>query len=147
MYRVYQVQEGETLESIAQNLNTTVDTLKRLNGINGVSELIPGSFIIIPMIDDRFITYTVKNGDSIYSIAREYDVDPDLVLRLNGLEKDGYIYPTQELLIPTKNYKFYITKEGDTISSVVDNLQIDYNTLLGSNKELFLEEDQLIIYK
>lgn len=147
MYRVYQVQQGETLDSIAKNLNTTVDALKRLNGINNNIDLLVGSFIIVPMVDDRFINYTVKNGDSIYSIARAYDVEPDLLLKLNGLEKDDYIYPNQEIIIPTKNYKFYVTKDGDTLSSIIDNLKIDYNTLLGNNKELFLEADQLIIYK
>lgn len=147
MYRVYQVQQGETLDSIAKNLNTTSDTLKKLNGINNNTELLAGSFIIVPMVDDRFINYTVKTGDSVYSIGRAYDVDPDLLLKINGLEKEDYIYPNQEIIIPTKNYKFYITKDGDTLTSVIDNLKIDYNTLLGNNKELFLEEDQLIIYK
>ena len=35
MYKIYQVENNETLESIAQKLNTDVDTLKNINGIKG----------------------------------------------------------------------------------------------------------------
>ena len=147
MYRVYQVQANDTLESIAQSLNTNVDVLKRLNGISDNMQLMPGSFIIVPVTDDRFTTYIVKQGDTIYGIAREYGVDDDVLLKINGLNKEDYIYPNQEIIIPNKNYKFYVTTEGDTLESVVRNLNIDYNNLLGNNKEIFLTEDQLIIYK
>lgn len=147
MYRVYQVQANDTLESIAQSLNTNVDVLKRLNGISDNMQLMPSSFIIVPVTDDRFTTYIVKQGDTIYGIAREYGVDDDVLLKINGLNKEDYIYPNQEIIIPNKNYKFYVTTEGDTLESVIRNLNIDYNNLLGNNKEIFLTEDQLIIYK
>ncbi len=147
MYRVYQVQANDTLESIAQSLNTNVDVLKRLNGISDNMQLMPSSFIIVPVTDDRFTTYIVKQGDTIYGIAREYGVDDDVLLKINGLNKEDYIYPNQEIIIPNKNYKFYVTTEGDTLESVIRNLNIDYNNLLGNNKEIFLIEDQLIIYK
>ena len=35
MYKIYQVEMGETLSSIADKLNTTVDSLKKINGITG----------------------------------------------------------------------------------------------------------------
>ena len=34
MYKIYQVENSETLESIANKLNTDVETLKKINGIN-----------------------------------------------------------------------------------------------------------------
>ena len=146
MYRVYQVNSNDTLESIAKKLNTTSEVLKELNGIKNDMILMPGSFIIIPNVDDRFSKYIVRPGDSIYKIASEKNIDPSLLLKLNGLNEYDYIYPNQELLIPTDNYKFYITKTGDTIKSVMDNLNIAYDNLLNNN-EVFLLEDQLIIYK
>lgn len=82
MYRVYQIQSNETLESIAQKLNTTADVLKRLNGIRDDILLKTGSFIIVPMVDDRFKIYIVKQGDTIYSIARDNNLDYDLLLKL-----------------------------------------------------------------
>lgn len=148
MYRVYQVQEGETLESIARQLNTTIQNLKKINGIqNDNMFLRPGSFLIVPMVDDRFQTYVVKKGDNLYAIAREYDVNYDTLLKLNGLEDADIIYPDQEILIPNKNYQFYITQEGDTISSVANTLKVKPTDLLNQNETIYLEQDQLIIYK
>ena len=66
---------------------------------------------------------------------------------VNGLNKEDYIYPNQEIIIPSKNYKYYVTKDGDTLASIVNDLKIDYNTILKNNDEIRLEEDQLIIYK
>lgn len=147
MYRVYQIQANDTLDSIAKSLNTSVDTLKRLNGISDNMQLLPGSFMIVPVTDDRFTKYIVKQGDTIYGIAKENNINEDVLLKINGLNKEDYIYPNQEIIIPNTKYNFYITKDGDTLESVIKNLSIDYNNLLGNNKEIFLNEDQLIIYK
>lgn len=147
MYRVYQVQSGETIEQIAQKLNTTVDNLKNINGIQGNLALRPGSFIIVPMVNNRFTTYVVKKGDNPYSIAKEANIDYDLLLKINGLNNDDYIYPGQELILPSKDYKFYLTKDGDTIKSVMEDLNIDYNNLISNNERIMLKEEQLILYK
>ena len=147
MYKIYQVETGETLESIADKLGTEVDNLKQINGIVGDMSLMPGSFLIVPAIDDRFKTYIVKKGDTIYSISSMYDVDPKLVLKLNGLESESFIYPEQKIVIPNKNYEFYITKENDTILEVAQNLNRSVDEILQMNENLLLEPDQMIIYK
>ena len=33
MYQIYQVQPYDTLDNIARNFNTTIDELKKINGI------------------------------------------------------------------------------------------------------------------
>ena len=147
MYRVYQVQVNDTLETIANMLNTSIDNLKKINGIKNDVNLMPGSFLIVPVTDDIFTTYSVKQVDTIYSIAQDNGINEDLLLMVNGLNKEDYIYPNQEIIIPSKNYKYYVTKEGDTLASIVNDLKIDYNTILKNNDEIRLEEDQLIIYK
>lgn len=147
MYKIYQVEVGETLDSIASKLNTDTETLRRLNGIKGMMNLRPGSYLIVPTVDDRFTTYIVQKGDNIYSISRRFDVDSNLVLRLNGLENESFIYPDQEILIPNKNYNFYITKQGDTMTSVSESVNENVIDLLNNNETLFLEPDQLIIYR
>ncbi len=147
MYRVYQVQVNDTLETIAKMLNTSIENLKKINGIKNDVSLMPGSFLIIPVTDDRFTIYSVKKGDTIYSIAQANGLNEDLLLMVNGLNKEDYIYPNQELIIPSKNYKYYVTKEGDTLATIANDLKIDYNTILKNNDEIKLLEDQLIIYK
>lgn len=148
MYKIYQVEYGDTIEKVASKTNTTSDNIKNINGINKDSDLVVGSLIIVPSMEDRvFDNYKVKQGDTIYSISRVYNVDPNTLLLLNGLNKNDYIYPNQEILVPLQNVSVYITKQGDTIDYITNNLGIDANTLNNQNKKIFVLEDQLIISK
>lgn len=148
MYKIYQVEYGDTIDLIASKTNTTSDNIKNINGINTDSDLVVGSLIIVPKENEKvFQNYVVKQGDSIYSIARAYNVDPDTLLMLNGLNKNDYIYPNQEIIVPLKDVSIYVTREGDTIDGIINNLGIDANTLAKQNKRIFVMEDQLIINK
>ena len=104
--------------------------------------------IIVPREEKQlFGKYIVKKGDSIYSIARTYDVDVSSLLLLNGLNKDDYIYPNQEIIIPEKDVVVYVTREGDTIDGIITNLGIDANTFNKENERIFVLGDQLVIHK
>ena len=148
MYKIYQVEYGDTIDIIANKTNTTRENIKNINGINSDSDLVVGSLVIVPKESDKlFQTYKVKAGDSIYSIARAYNVDPETLLLLNGLNKSDYIYLNQEITIPIQGVTVYVTKSGDTIEGIINNLGIDANTLNNQNKRIFVMEDQLIVNK
>ncbi len=148
MYKVYQVQGGDTIERIADLFHTNTDTIRRLNGITGSVMLRLGSFLIVPVEEDNlFDTYIVQKGDNMYALARTYNVDYDMLLELNGLDADDYIYPGQEILIPKKGVKMYRVKDGDTVESVSNNLNTDYAELSKYNKNLFLMPDQILFYQ
>ena len=86
MYKIYQVEYGDTIDDIAFKTGTTSDNIKNINGFNNDSDLVVGSLIIVPKVENQFFqTYIVKQGDSIYSIASAFEVDPDTILLLNGL--------------------------------------------------------------
>ena len=75
MYSIYQIQVGDTLDTIANKVGTTKQVLLTINGITD-SNLIPGNFIVIPMnVNLPFTTYVVKKGDNIYEIAKNYGVE------------------------------------------------------------------------
>lgn len=147
MYKIYQVEFGDNLAVVSNKTGTSIEELKKINGIMGMDDLMVGSLIVIPSKDNNFFTYKVKRGDSIYSIANSYGVNYEDLLLLNGLDKDEYIYPEQEIIIPSKTSNIYITKKGDTISKVINNLDIDYDEFFNDNKDLILVEDQLIAKK
>ena len=148
MYKVYQVQSGDTIERIANLFHTNTDTIRRLNGITGNVMLRPGSFLIVPVEEESlFDTYIVQKGDNMYALARTHNVDYDMLLELNGLDADDYIYPEQEILIPKKGVKMYRVKDGDTVESVSNNLNTDYAELSKQNKNLFLMPDQILFYQ
>ncbi len=134
MYKIYQV-GNETLEDIAKKLNTNVDEIVRLNG---TSNIIPGSYIIVPANKD-FTTYIVKQGDNIYSIAKNNGVDYETLLKVNGLDQNDYIYPNQEIIIPNK--KIYVTKENETIKDIINKLNINN---IKNIEDLYLLKDQMI---
>lgn len=148
MYKIYQVEYGDTIDLIARKNNTTSDNIKQINDLNNDTDLVVGSLIIVPKTSDQaFQTYKVKKGDSIYSISQLYGVNPDTLYLLNGLNKNEFIYPNQEILVPNKNIGVYVTKDGDTIDSIVTNLGIDANALNRDNKRIFVLPDQLIVSK
>ena len=147
MYRIYQVEYGDTIDSIAKKTNTTSSNIKNINGIDDDENLIVGSLIIVPRESSQvFETYKVKQ-DSIYSIARKYNVDPETLLLLNGLDKDQYIHPNQELTVPNPDVVVYVTKAGDTVDAIINNLGIDANTFNKENERIFVMEDQLVVHK
>lgn len=54
-----------------------------------------------------YLSYTVRDGDTLWSIAQEHnpqDLDVREVIynisKHNDISSDGYIYPSQELIIP-----------------------------------------------
>lgn len=146
MYQIYQVMPNETLEQVAGKLGINIDELRRLNGLT-TNQNIGGSYLIIPtQPSNSYDTYIVKKGDSIYAIARNYGVDYQTLLRLNGLNDNDYIYPNQEILIPKNNFNVYVVKEGDTIESISRNLGKDVSELITKNNNIMLLPDQIIQY-
>ena len=148
MYTIYQVEYGDTIDSIAKKTNTDRENIKNINGFNNDSDLIVGSLIIVPKTGGQlFQSYKVKKGDSIYSIARTYNVSPETLLLLNGLNDDDYIYPDQEILVPNKGISVYVTKEGDTIDEIVQTLGVDSDTFIKENGKIIVMPDQVVINK
>jgi LysM repeat protein len=147
VYKIYQIEYGDTLDIIANKVNTTVDNLKMINGIDE-NDIMAGNLIIVPNnTSELFTMYTVKKGDTIYNIAAMYNIDPNTLLKLNGLNKDDYIYPGNELTIPNENVDVYITNENDTVVDVLNNLGVDIMTLARENNKIYVLEDQLMVHK
>lgn len=97
--------------------------------------------------DGYFDYYSIKTGDSIYGISKKYNINPELLTSLNGLNKDDYIYPGQIILIPKSNYSYYITKKGDTLDEALKILNVPLNKMLKENKTIYLLSGQLLVKK
>ena len=144
MYKVYMIQAGDTIESIARDFNTTVDELRKVNGY--IMGLFPGMQIIVPNNEESGM-YIVKSGDNLYSISNKYNVSLDSLLSLNGLNKNDYIYPGQEIIIPNSSLEIYTTVENDTLKSIANKLNISIEEIIKENDNIYLEEAQPIKYK
>lgn len=144
MYQIYQVQPYDTLENIARNFNTTIDELKKINGITDFTPVM-GAPLIVPKINSG--NYIVQRGDSLYSIAKKYNTTPQVIATYNGLNVGDYIYPGQEIQLPNKNENFYVVKKDDTINDLLQKLNINIQDLLDLNDNILLKEEQVIFYK
>lgn len=81
----YAVQAGDSLWLIARRFGTTVDEIKRLNGLT-IDLLNIGQVLKIPSSQTpSYIEYTVRSGDTLWLLARRYDTTVDEIKRLNGL--------------------------------------------------------------
>lgn len=148
MYDKYLIKEGETLEDIASRFNTSVDMILNINDMYSREYLRAGEEIIVPKNQESYFTYyTVNQGDSLYQIARKYNINPSLLALLNGLNMEDYIYPNQRLIIPKSGYSFYITKDGDTLEIVRDKFNKNMNDILKYNETIYLLPGQLMINK
>ncbi len=148
MMDIYQIQEGDTLSEIAMRFNTTVDELLRQNNISYPDDLRMGMRLVIPQSKEAYFnTYTVEKGDTLYKIAKDYNINPELLAAFNGLNFDDYIFPNEELMIPKNGYSYYLTTEGDTIDSVVSIFKSNIEKLLKENETIYLLPGQLIVNK
>ena len=146
MYKIYIVEPGETVQSIADNLKISPEILYEINGFNLNHILEVGDQIIVPDTNMNYRYYIVKQGDNPYSIAEKFNIMVDELLTINGLEKNDYIYPNQELLIPNSKKKYYLTKKNDTLNEIINKIDTPINNILDKNKNIYLLPDQMIFY-
>ena len=150
MYTIYQVQSGDTLSSIANNYGIPMNDLSSINGMMMGTNLNPGDYIVVPKIDNEnlyFTRYTIKDGDTVYSIARRYNTNPEYLLRLNGLNENDTIYSGDYIFVPRDGVKFYITGMDNTLSDVTRSLGVSPDELASQNNTIYLTNDQLFVYR
>lgn len=99
------------------------------------------------MNNELYDTYIIKKGDTIYGISKQYNINPELLSLVNGLNMNDYIYENQEILIPKNGYSYYLTKSGDNLNDVLDLFNVDYSDFNRVNNKILLEEGQLFAYK
>ena len=146
MYKIYTIEYGDTLDSIANKFSTTKSFLERIN--SSLTNIYPGFEIIVPISSNSpFETYIVKKGDNIYEISKEYGTNYKEILLLNGLEENDYIYPNETIMVPKQGYSYYITKAGDTLNLVANTFNTNVSNLLKNNETIYLQEGQLIVNK
>jgi len=98
----YRVQDGDTVSSIAQKFGVSIDTIVWENNLKTVDAIKPKQILrILPITG---VKYKVARGETIYSIAKRLQVDPQNIIDypFNTFSNDETFALTagQELLVP-----------------------------------------------
>jgi membrane-bound lytic murein transglycosylase D len=99
------VRKGDSLWIIASRYGTTVQEIKSLNHLRS-NHLVCGQILKIPGFKteplpdtNKLSVYSVKNGDSPYTIAAKHNMALERLLTINRLTSRSKIYPGQKLYI------------------------------------------------
>lgn len=151
-YVNYVVKSGDNLYSIARKFNVNVDTIIkdnvltsnvlkvgqnlkiRLKDNNNVIEECIGVDYTPPISNTQTITYTVKKGDSLYSIAKRFNTSVDILVNINNL-KSNSLSIGQVLKIPSSSNsgRVYIVKSGDNLYSIARKFNTSVNEIKRKN--------------
>ena len=147
----YTVKSGDTLSSIASSHNTTTAALTSLNSLANPNLIYVGQVLKLAntttastsstssaaSTSSSAMTYTVKSGDTLSSIASSYNTTTSTLTSLNNLSNPNLIYVGQVLKVAGSSTSTssssasqattsgtYTVKAGDTLSSIASS----YNT-------------------
>lgn len=141
----YVVQKGDSLWSIANANNTTVDELVNLNDLVG-NTIYVGQVLQIPNsgsdinVPDTQSVYVVQKGDTLYSIAQRYNTTPSAIISLNNLSTD-VLSVGQTLTIPADVESTgedvvtntYVVQRGDSLYSIARDYGVSVERLREEN--------------
>ena len=96
-FRRYEVAAGDTLGTLAERFDITLDTIISFNGLRRERDLSAGLEIVIP--SHSGVRYTVRRGDNLSRIAARHGVSLDAILDVNDVAS-SIIAPGRILLIP-----------------------------------------------
>ena len=151
-YKDYVVQKGDSLWTIANKNNTTVDELKKINNLTS-NMLSIGQVLKLPTQDkvEEVEMYTVQKGDSLYSIAKKFGVTVDEIKSLNNLTSNNLSIGEQLMIKSTTGdepvnpeeecigtgyvepqYIMYTVQKGDSLYTIARR----YNTSVDNIKAL-----------
>ena len=117
--------------------------------------------------------HIVKSGETILSISKFYSINKDLIIKLNNLKNENYIYVGQNLIIskPTENSKqqsdlinnYHIVQIGENLTEISnkyklnlgylveinnlknpDSIKVGEKILLSKNNTISSDNDQII---
>lgn len=114
------VKKGETLYGIAKKYQITISELKAANNLSDKDVLKAGQKLVIPSADienaatlsstnssastsnssSKTETYIVQKGDTLYGIAKKYDIKVSEIYSLNGMSQKDVLKVGQKLKVP-----------------------------------------------
>lgn len=138
----YTVKKGDSLWSIANKYGVTVKELKEINKLTSNTLKVGQTLKLTKndeMIPEDYLIYKVKKGDSLWNIAKEYNITVDTLKKINNLSSDKLTI-NQQLFIPKNDNSSvkntgeinYVVQKGDNLWTIANK----YDTTIDDIKKL-----------
>jgi murein DD-endopeptidase MepM/ murein hydrolase activator NlpD len=93
----YTVEKGETLSTIADKYNISIDTILLANELDNTKIQVGQELLILPVSG---IIHMVEKGESIDAIAKKYGAKKDEIVSYNDLPSSGDVFIGDVLIVP-----------------------------------------------
>jgi len=134
----------QTFVSLEPEVITTVESMNIENGItlaSANSTLFANSITLGSKFKESneselkkdIIYHTVKEGETISSIAEKYNISVATILLANEISKNTVIKPNQKLVILPTEGLLHMVEKGDTISSIAKKYQSTAEEIIAFN--------------
>ena len=143
-WRVHSVSDGETLSQIAERYHISVKSLTVANEIKDPDSLLGGQRLLVPNSESDVLAtlqearrlhreeierqkqtklliiakYTVKQGDTLWSIANAFDLDINTLFGCNTIKNPDFLKPGTVLSVPNQDGVLYKVKKNDTLDRI-----------------------------
>lgn len=129
----YTVKPGESLYSIGQKFGIPWQTIATENNLTAPYALMAGEVVIIPASGNAS-SYTVRSGDSLYSIGEQFGVPWQAIAIANNIASPYRLYLDQQLLIPDTCYIHYTVQSGDSLYTIGTQFGIPWEKIAAANQ-------------
>ncbi len=145
-YFKYRLDNNEKIAEIASKFGISINELYDFNNINK-DELEMNSVLKIPFYgqiqsleNSSYLVYTVKDGDTLLSIASEYGITVDELMNYNKMQEKK-IFLGMNLKVPITNdssdkYFEYVVRQNDSLKQIAENYGFDESELMIYNELL-----------
>ena len=138
------VQSGDSLWSLASKYDTEVRIIKKINYLNN-DLLSINDTLLIPLSKSKsnnfipYEMYIVSEGDTLWSIAKEYNIEIRDLSRMNSIDENSYLQLGQQLSIGNKNIHrnmeskkrtiLYSVKQGDNLFKISELFDVSIRSI------------------
>ncbi|MDR1885865.1 MAG: LysM peptidoglycan-binding domain-containing M23 family metallopeptidase [Synergistaceae bacterium] len=154
------VEAGATLSKLSEVYGIKVDDIAKANELTDQHKLREGQKLFIPRSPDlvpetldhvrklknedlarrkradpvRLTEYTIKNGDTLWSVANTFDLDVNSLFGCNKLSDADILKVGAVIRVPNQDGIFVTVKSGQTVESLAKEYGIFVEAILSANE-------------
>ena len=154
------VEAGATLSKLSESYNVTIGDIMKANELTDQHKLREGQTLFIPRSSDfvpntldhvkklrddalarlkqakpvEITEYTIKNGDTLWSVANAFDLDVNSLFGCNKLSETDILKIGSVIRVPNQDGIFVAVKSGQIVGGLAKQYGIFAEAIVSANK-------------